>query len=234
MPLLSCKGTCAGSFRLPIQSKGLRNCVQENYHMREVQTTSTPNTVVCLETSMRKYVVFSLLAASVLAAAEKISVPHLIQMAASDPDSQPFREALLSSFNEGEIKNGTAFIGEGPDFMWAVESAVKPSLFVDDEARPPMRQIRGSYLWFETGKLQTGISHTFHYTAGGKRLGGRFDVPAYGRDSYEHPGVPKGTLSEKLVHTSKIYDGMKSDYWIYVPAQYDPKVPEALMVWHDG
>lgn len=46
--------------------------------------------------------------------------------------------------------------------------------------------------------------------------------------------VPEGVLSEKLIHTSKIYDGMKSDYWIYVPAQYDPKTPAALMVWQDG
>ncbi len=46
--------------------------------------------------------------------------------------------------------------------------------------------------------------------------------------------MPKGTLSEKLVHTSKICDGLKSDYWIYMPAQYDPKVPSALMAWHDG
>jgi enterochelin esterase family protein len=27
---------------------------------------------------------------------------------------------------------------------------------------------------------------------------------------------------------------MKSDYWIYVPAQYDPKTPAALMVFQDG
>ena len=38
----------------------------------------------------------------------------------------------------------------------------------------------------------------------------------------------------KISHTSKIYDGMKSEYWIYVPAQYDPKVPAALMVFQDG
>src|ERR1017187_5824100 len=38
----------------------------------------------------------------------------------------------------------------------------------------------------------------------------------------------------KLIHTSKIYDGMKSEYWIYVPAQYDPKVPAAVMVFQDG
>jgi hypothetical protein len=37
-----------------------------------------------------------------------------------------------------------------------------------------------------------------------------------------------------LVHTSKLYNGMKSNYWIYVPAQYDPAVPAALMVWQDG
>jgi len=27
---------------------------------------------------------------------------------------------------------------------------------------------------------------------------------------------------------------MKSEYWIYVPAQYDPKAPAALMVFQDG
>jgi len=27
---------------------------------------------------------------------------------------------------------------------------------------------------------------------------------------------------------------MQSDYWIYVPAQYDPRTPAALMVWQDG
>jgi hypothetical protein len=34
--------------------------------------------------------------------------------------------------------------------------------------------------------------------------------------------------SDKLLHTSKIYDGMKSEYWVYVPAGYDPQVPAAL------
>jgi enterochelin esterase-like enzyme len=58
--------------------------------------------------------------------------------------------------------------------------------------------------------------------------------PPLTADSIQHPGVPSGTLSPKLSITSHIYDGMKSDYWIYVPAQYDPKVPAALMVFNDG
>ena len=27
---------------------------------------------------------------------------------------------------------------------------------------------------------------------------------------------------------------MTNDYWIYVPAQYDPNTPAALMVFQDG
>jgi enterochelin esterase family protein len=65
-------------------------------------------------------------------------------------------------------------------------------------------------------------------------FGGRTDVPAYGPDSYDQPGVPRGKLSEKKVHTSRIYPGMTSDYWVWTPAQYDPKTPAALMVWQDG
>ena len=38
--------------------------------------------------------------------------------------------------------------------------------------------------------------------------------------------MPSGKLSEKITH-SKIYDGMKSEYWIYVPAQYDPHARRA-------
>src|SRR5438477_9180636 len=56
----------------------------------------------------------------------------------------------------------------------------------------------------------------------------------HGPDSYSKPGVPQGTLSEKLTHTSQIYDGMQSDYWVYVPSQYNPQTPAALMVWQDG
>jgi enterochelin esterase family protein len=36
------------------------------------------------------------------------------------------------------------------------------------------------------------------------------------------------------VHTSKIYEGMTSNYWVYVPAQYNPSTPAAVMVWQDG
>jgi enterochelin esterase family protein len=79
-----------------------------------------------------------------------------------------------------------------------------------------------------------GKLHSFYYVINGAKVGGRLDLPAFGPASYLQPGVPSGTLSPKVTHTSKIYDGMKSDYWIYVPAQYDPGTPAALMVFQDG
>src|SRR2546428_6198040 len=97
-----------------------------------------------------------------------------------------------------------------------------------------MSQTPATELWFALGKMKPGTSHSFFYTVQGAQFGGRTDVPAYGPDSYAQAGVPQGKLSEKLLHTSKIYDGMKSEYWIYVPAQYDSKVAAALMVFQDG
>jgi enterochelin esterase-like enzyme len=115
----------------------------------------------------------------------------------------------------------------------AVEAARTPTLYIDDQAAGPMKQLPGN-IWYAVAKLRTGTSHNFHYMVDGQRFGGRTDIPAYGPDSYEKPGVPQGKLSEKLIHTSKIYEGMQSDYWIYVPAQYNPATPAALMVWQDG
>ncbi len=167
-----------------------------------------------------------------MAAAEKLPAPRLIEM--SRHPSAAFREALLASLGEAEVKKGTAVLGQGPDFIWAVESREAPELFVDDAPFAKMTRLKGSDLWFTSGQLKTGQAHWFHYVIGGARFGGRNDVPAFGADSYEHPGVPRGTLSEKRVHTSRIYDGMQSDYWIYVPAQYNPATPAAVMVWQDG
>ncbi|HTH54014.1 MAG TPA: alpha/beta hydrolase-fold protein [Edaphobacter sp.] len=59
-------------------------------------------------------------------------------------------------------------------------------------------------------------------------------APPLTGDSIQNPSVPTGKLSDKLTFTSHIYDGMTSNYWIYVPAQYDAKTPAAVMVFNDG
>ncbi len=65
-------------------------------------------------------------------------------------------------------------------------------------------------------------------------MGGQRDLPAYNPDSYERPGVAKGKLSEKFTITSKIYEGMKANWWVWASPGVDPAKPSALMVWQDG
>lgn len=168
------------------------------------------------------------------AMAQRLAAPALIELANKSPNSPEFRAALSGTLTDARLKAGTAVTGQGPDFLWAIEASTAPRLVVDDAPQPPMKRIEGSNVWFAVGKLATGKNHTYHYLVDGKRFGGDVNVAAYGPDSYEQPGVPRGTLSPKVTHKSKIYDGMESDYWVYVPAQYDPQTPAAVMVWNDG
>ena len=55
-----------------------------------------------------------------------------------------------------------------------------------------------------------------------------------GPDSLTHEGVPKGEIRGPRTLPSQVYPGTQHTYWVYVPAQYDPSVPAALMVYQDG
>jgi len=55
-----------------------------------------------------------------------------------------------------------------------------------------------------------------------------------GPDSMAQEGVPKGEVRGPFVIPSQAYPGTQHTYWVYVPAQYDPKVPASLMVFQDG
>jgi enterochelin esterase family protein len=166
-------------------------------------------------------------------AAEKLGAPELISLAQAH--SPELRAGIEASFEAKDLKEGTAWAGHGPDFFFAVEAPSTPTLMIDDAAGPAMTELPGAKLWYSVAHIEpVSRLHEFHYLVDGTKFGGRLDLPVFGPLSYLQPGVPSGKLSEKLTHTSKIYDGMKSEYWIYVPAQYDPKTPAALMVFQDG
>lgn len=183
---------------------------------------------------MWKTLVFVLLLAIPALAAERLSAPQLIELARANSPS--LGAAISDSFKAEDLQAGTAWAGRGNDFFFAVRATTKPKLLVDGAAGPEMKQLAGTELWFAVAAIdpRLGSAHSFNYVVGVANFGGSADVPAFGSLSYLAPGVPAGQLSEKIVHTSRIYDGMKSDYWIYVPAQYDPKTPAALMVFQDG
>ena len=55
-----------------------------------------------------------------------------------------------------------------------------------------------------------------------------------GPDSLSQDGVPKGEIRGPFHIESKVYPGTQHTYWVYVPAQYDPAVQTALMIYQDG
>jgi len=165
--------------------------------------------------------------------AEKLNAVQLVDLAKESSASLP--QAIRDTFSEAQLKQGAAWAGQGNDFFFAVESATLPMLYIDDAPGPQMRSIPGTNLWFTTALItELGRLHSFYYLVNSVRFGGRLDMPAFGPLSYLLPGVKEGKLSDKITHTSKLYDGMKSDYWIYVPNDYNPNTPAALMVFQDG
>lgn len=163
----------------------------------------------------------------------KLTATQLIDLARTG--SPELQNAITSSFDEKQLTAGTAWLGYGPDFFFATHATSKPALFIDGRPGPVMQNLAKSDLWYAVARIElTGKLHSFYYLVNGNKFGGSLDLPAFTLFSYLQPGVPSGTLSPKIIHTSKVYDGMKSEYWIYVPAQYKPETPAALMVFQDG
>ncbi|QDV14167.1 enterobactin/ferric enterobactin esterase [Rosistilla oblonga] len=56
----------------------------------------------------------------------------------------------------------------------------------------------------------------------------------HGPDSKPREGVPQGKVTQHVWDKSKVFEGTKRRYSVYVPAQYDGSQPAALMVFQDG
>lgn len=173
-----------------------------------------------------KTIILSLLLAVSLAAAEPAM--DLLNLAKKSANSPEFKTALGKI-----IKDGRGISGVQGDFLFAAEAKALPTLTIDDAPGTKFTRVKGSDLWFALAKVSTGTGHNYAISIDGKSKPAA-DFAAFGPDSYEQPGVPQGKLSEKIVHTSKVYPGMVSDYWIYVPAQYDPQTAAPLFVVQDG
>ena len=99
----------------------------------------------------------------------------------------------------------------------------------------PLTRVGTSGVYAGVAHLSHGTAFTWHYEVGDRRIGGS-QLEAYEThpDSKEQPGVPKGTLKQMPPWQSQIFPGTTRDWWVYVPAQYRPETPAAVMVFQDG
>ena len=154
---------------------------------------------------------------------------ELIDLARQGPSAPGLKERITKTISP---RGGNAVWGQ--DYLFVADSPSPASVAIDQQPPRTMTSIPGSSFWMLLAKMRTGVTHSYQFYADGKPLGARSDAIGYNPDSYEKPGVPRGTVSDKRTITSRIYDGMKADYWIYASPGVDPAVPSALMVWQDG
>lgn len=99
----------------------------------------------------------------------------------------------------------------------------------------PLTKVGTSGVYAGVANLTHGAAFTWHYEAGGARLGGsQLEVYETHPDARVRAGVPKGTLKQMPSWTSKVFAGATRDWWVYVPAQYNAATPAAVMVFQDG
>ncbi len=170
--------------------------------------------------------------AVVTTAAAIAQVPKPIALARSAAAPEQIRAAIVAASKDTDLIRGVVAFSDGPDLLVAVKPPATPKLLLDEMPGPAMVKVGDLYMAYMT--VAVGRTHNVLYEIDGKPYGGKTDIPAWSPDALSQPGVPQGTLTEKLVHTSKIYPGMKSDYWVYTSAGYQQGTPAALMVWQDG
>ncbi|HUK15500.1 MAG TPA: alpha/beta hydrolase-fold protein [Bryobacteraceae bacterium] len=169
------------------------------------------------------------LLASAAAFAQTPPLEELIAAARQGPSAPGLKEAIIKTLS---ARGGNAVWGQ--DYLFVADSPSPATISIDQQPAVPMTAVPGSSLWIFLIKMRTGVTHSYQYFADGKPLGARGDAVGYNPDSYEKPGVPHGRVTEKRTIVSRIYDGMKSDYWVYASPGVDPAAPAALMVWQDG
>ena len=99
----------------------------------------------------------------------------------------------------------------------------------------PLARVGAGSVYAAATTLAHGTALTWHYEIGTQRLGGsQLEVYETHADSREQPGVPRGTVKQMPPWESRIFPGTKRDWWVYVPAQYTPDKPAAVMVFQDG
>ena len=60
-------------------------------------------------------------------------------------------ERKVATLPEADLKKGVAVSGEGPDFLWAIDSESRPTLVIDDGSPVAMTRLRSGSLWIYAG-----------------------------------------------------------------------------------
>jgi enterochelin esterase family protein len=160
------------------------------------------------------------------------------------PDADRLADRIRTYFGGAEaLAKGAAPKVDELTVAWAVEAPGLPPnapvRVVSDAVffTLNLTRVGTTSLYAGVTMLSHGTAFTWHYELGAadRRVGGgQFEVYETHPDSRERPDVPKGTVKQMPQWKSTIFAGTTRDWWVYVPAQYRPESPAAVMVFQDG
>jgi enterochelin esterase family protein len=164
------------------------------------------------------------------------------QGAGAERLAERIREAFGGT--DALLKGATPMVDE-LTVAWAIEApgwTPAPNLPAPRVWRPsgntgyPMTRVGHTGVYAVVRTLAHGDAFTWIYDAGNAWRGGGGTIEVYQThpDARERPGVPKGTLKQMPAWHSKVFSGTTRDWWVYIPAQYKPETPAAVMVFQDG
>jgi enterochelin esterase family protein len=161
-------------------------------------------------------------------------------------DLERLRDRVYATFGEKELEKGVRPRVQETMACWAIaislddlDDGVVPKLVLNNGLQQANMQPlgQGSNVFVLFGDLQNFTEVNYLYMVGKKRANaGTLQVEhyTYEVDSLRQDKVPQGKVT-KAVWKSKIFADTVRDYYVYVPAQYDPKGPPAcVMVFQDG
>ena len=185
----------------------------------------------------------SLAAVPVLAQAKPLSPKEAQAILATHPTgdaAKEFAERIRATYSADMLHTGLGRPRvQDTLVLWAVESPNGPAVVqhLGNIRHWDMQRIEGTDLYVAAEYLPNFALTAYQYEAGGKRFGGdtiQLEYYPPHPDSFPKAGVPQGKLTKMPQWHSQIYPNTTRDWWVYVPAQYTPDKPAALMVYQDG
>ena len=165
-------------------------------------------------------------------------------------DAKALADDLTRWFGKANLPKGPGPKSEALEFAWAIEApgAKTPPEVVSEDGKFQfvLTKIGDTDLYAGTITLPEGAAMRWAYKVDQKLLDrplGKNQRPtkwseleAYTDqpDLAERSDVPKGKTTQQPKWKSKIFAGTSRDWWVYVPAQYTPESPAAVMVFQDG
>ncbi len=140
-------------------------------------------------------------------------------------------------FGKENLPKGPAPKLDGLAVAWAVEApGLKADPYVKSERMlVRLNRVGTTDVYAAVAIMPEGTAASWWYDLEGRNLGGgNLEVYPVHPDNLPQSNAPKGQLIQQPKWKSKIFEGTERDWWVYVPAQYKPEEPAALMVWQDG